>query len=94
MGAGRGRAYLELVLQQVLLVGQLAVEAEELGLVRRHFLHDTVRTGLSRALCITGARHARELPVTYAEVHLVLLVRVHGCGVRIVAMWTELVVWR
>lgn len=31
-------AYLELVLQQVLLVWELAIEAEELGFFRRHFL--------------------------------------------------------
>jgi hypothetical protein len=33
-----GTRYLEFVLQQILLVGKLAVEAEQLGLVGRHFL--------------------------------------------------------
>lgn len=32
------KAYLELVLQKVLLVRQLSVQTEELGLLRRHFL--------------------------------------------------------
>jgi hypothetical protein len=35
--------YLQLVLKQVLLVGELAVEAEQLGLIRRHFLCGTIR---------------------------------------------------
>ena len=33
-----GSSYLELVLEEVLLVGELAVQAEELGLLLRHFL--------------------------------------------------------
>ena len=37
-GQAHGQRYLEFVLQQVLLVGQLAVEAEQLGLFGRHFL--------------------------------------------------------
>ena len=41
-------AYLELVLQQVLLVRQLSVKAEELGLLRRHFLC-SVRSGVGTA---------------------------------------------
>jgi|TARA_R110002003_G_scaffold52_21_gene4513 hypothetical protein len=32
--------YLELVLEQVLLVGQLAVEAEEAGFIRVHLLRE------------------------------------------------------
>lgn len=44
-------ALLELVLEQVLLIGKLAIEAEKAGFIRRHF----------------------------ADVHLVLLVRVHDC---------------
>lgn len=35
----RRLSYLQLVLEQVLLVGQLAVETEELGLLLRHFLN-------------------------------------------------------
>jgi hypothetical protein len=31
--------------------------------------------------------------MTYADIHLVLLVRVHDCGVRGVAIWTAWVVW-
>ena len=35
----RWPSYLQLVLEQVFLVGQLAVETEELGLLLRHFLN-------------------------------------------------------
>ena len=56
----RGAAYLELVLQQVLLVWQLAVQAEELGLLRRHFLC-YVRFGLRRVARGAAMRAAREL---------------------------------
>jgi hypothetical protein len=38
--------HLQLVLEQVLLVRELAVEAEQLGLIRRHFLCEIVRSGL------------------------------------------------
>lgn len=43
-------AYLELVLQEVLLVRQLSIQAEKLGLLRRHFL---------RALSDLGRRSLR-----------------------------------
>jgi hypothetical protein len=77
--------YLEFVLQQVLLVGQLSVETEELSLIRGHFLCQRVRLE-----CSAGAASAAETAVpvassrkggrvTYANVHFVLLVRIHGC---------------
>ena len=84
------RTYLELVLQQILLVGELAVEAEEAGLVRGHFLRQHVRLGASQSLLpplettSQGARWLlKGLPMTYANVHLVLLVRIHDGGCRV-----------
>ena len=83
-----GKTYLELVLQQILLVGQLAVEAEEPLLVGCEFLDGNVRThaaGSSMAgSCDSNTSYRRDAAqggslVTYAHVHLVLLVRVHGC---------------
>jgi hypothetical protein len=83
-----GAAHLELVLQQVLLVGQLAVEAEELQLLLIQFLDGHVRThtagSFMAGFCKSHISYCRDAaqggsPVTYARVHLVLLVRVHGC---------------
>jgi hypothetical protein len=81
--------HLELVLQQVLLVGELAIEAEEAGFVSRHFLCLMVNTGLFRASHTSRQRQGSTSEVagrvqgrrmTYADVHLVLLVGVHDGG--------------
>ena len=43
-------SYLELVLKQVFLVGELAVKTEEFGLLLRHFLFDFVSCRRSQRL--------------------------------------------
>jgi hypothetical protein len=54
-GGSVRQPYLQLVLEQVLLVGKLAVQAEELLLVCRHFLCVHVRSCLSKLfLCLRG----------------------------------------
>lgn len=75
-------AYLELVLEQILLIRKFAVETEELGLIRGHLLRCLLALGPSK-LCTADQRAAlgcaQTRPMTYAYVDLVLLVRVHGC---------------
>jgi hypothetical protein len=75
--------YLQLVLQQVFLVRKLSVEAEELRLIGGQFLdHCELVCSECRAAGNPVIRTARisELPMTYADVHFVRLVRIHGCG--------------
>jgi len=81
------KKYLELVLQQIFLVGQLAIKTEELSFFGGHFLNFAsahMRCGLhyagSSKTFISGGQTVLELPVTYAQVHLILLVRVHDGG--------------
>lgn len=63
--------YLELVLEQVLLVGELAVHAEQALLVRRHGLW-----GYDEPVCAYSGGRGR----SHVDVDLVLLVWVHDCG--------------
>lgn len=72
--------YLQLVLQQVLFVGELAVETEELGLLGRHFLCIVSDLGFQRGSNASSNWAAQGPQMTYANVHLVLLVGVHLCG--------------
>jgi hypothetical protein len=64
MGDAAVSTYLELVLEQVLLVGQLAVQAEEFGLVGRHFLHGLI----SHSTWRHGPLGLRYSPVTCSDV--------------------------
>lgn len=75
---GGGGAHLELVLEQVLLVGQLAVEAEEPLLVGCELLGCLLERDSMGVL--SQMRCARGSSVTYGDVHLVLLVGIHCRG--------------
>ncbi len=75
--SGAHMTYLELVLQQLFLVRELAIEAEEPSFIGRQFLEPYwLDIGDGQA---GGARGA---PMTYADVHLVFLMWVHGGGGR------------
>jgi len=60
-------------LEEIPLVRQLAVELEQSLLVWRQFLSHVVRMKQQTKIGFAG----RE---TYADIDLVLLVRIHGCG--------------
>jgi len=65
---GRSTSYLELVLQKIIAIRQLAVEAEETLFVRRHLLR----------IVSEHSPRDRASP-SYADIHLVLLKRIHLC---------------